>query len=144
MEMFAILLSVPVAFIGTAVLVQVLDVLSEQPLIARPLLWSALVILPVLAIEWLALLTIGPVGVRELVGPRFYGYHVALFFLALPALTTALTLGVERARLGSWLVIPILCAILAGPLALGQYWVAEALFGIDGSGGPYGDATTLY
>ncbi len=144
MEMFALILAVPAAFVATAVLVLVLDVLSEQPLVAKPLLWSACIVLSLVAIEWGALCLIGPVAVREIVGPGFYRGHVALFFLALPALTAVLALGVERARLGSWLVIPLLCALVAGPLALGQYWVAESLFGIDGSGGPYGNAMSLF
>jgi len=37
-----------------------------------------------------------------------------------------------------WFVVGFLCAILAVPVTLTQYVVSEALYGIDGRGGPVG------
>jgi hypothetical protein len=72
-----------------------------------------------------------------MLGPAFYPLHLVLFFLAVPALATILVIAKNGTILASWAVVGLLGAMLALPVVLTQYCVSEALYGIDGEGGPY-------
>jgi hypothetical protein len=71
------------------------------------------------------------------IGPIFYGLHLALFVVAVPALTNILVITKSRTVIASWFVVGLLGAMLALPVVLTQYAVSEALYGIDGESGPY-------
>lgn len=96
-----------------------------------------MVVLAMLMIEWSLLGVVGAVGSREIVGPLFYPLHLVVFFLSVPALANVLLL--MRPRRGFWrsLLVAIACAVFALPVVLTQVAVSEALYGVDGSGGPY-------
>jgi hypothetical protein len=61
-----------------------------------------------------------------------------VFFLSVPAAATVLVVKKDGTSLGSPFVAGLVCAVLALPVVLTQYAVTEALYGIDGTGGPYG------
>jgi hypothetical protein len=80
---------------------------------------------------------------RATIGPAFFPIHSVLFFLAVPALANLLMIKKAGTILGSWPIVALLCSALSLPVVLTQYGVAEALYGVDGAGGPYGQAPTI-
>ena len=87
--------------------------------------------------EVLLLATLGAVGSRTFVGPAFYVAHVVFFFLGTPALANVLLLRTPAPFVQRWYVAGILCTVFAFCLVLLQYGVSEALYGIDGTNGPF-------
>lgn len=142
MELFGIVLAVPAAFIAAAIYALLMRVVLPHRLITRPALWLSIAVLSGLVIEWAALLAVGPLRSRAIMGPAFYLLHLVLFFLAVPALANLLIIKGGN-RVGSWFTVALLSSALALPLVLTQYVVAEALYGVDGTGGPYGEAPTI-
>ena len=144
MELFGIVLAVPAAFITAAIYALLMRVVLPHRLITRPVLWLSIAVLGGLLIEWAALLAVGPLRSRAIMGPAFYPLHLVLFFLAVPALANLFIIkGGGANKRGSWFTVALLSSLLALPLVLTQYVVAEALYGVDGTGGPYGEAPTI-
>lgn len=143
MEMFGIMGAVPATFIATAIYLRLIRFVLRYQLVCRILFWSSSAILIGLFIEWCLLLTIGPLRGRAIIGPTFYPIHSAFFFLAIPAFANVLMIKKSGTRLGSWFMIAFLCSMFAVPVVLTQYGVSEALYGINGIGGPFGDAPTI-
>lgn len=98
----------------------------------------AVVLLALLVIELSLVSVHGIVGTRQLVGPAFFLSHVLVTFAAAPALATALLLGC-RGFAKWWPAVAALCWVVGAVAVFYQYEVAEALYGIDGVGGPYSD-----
>jgi hypothetical protein len=138
MELFGLILAVP--FTGLASAVYVWGVLrfvvprSGLATVLRALSW-----LPLLATfsELIFVRAVGPVAARTIVGPAFMAIH-SLFLVTPPALINVLLL---YRRPPSWRRAFIAVAVSWGicfGLLLFNIVVSEALFGIDGSGGPFG------
>jgi len=89
--------------------------------------------------EWGLLLAVGAVRARSILGPGFSCCHQRVFFLAVPALASILTVRRKDTLLGTWFVAGLLCSFLPLPVVLTQYGVSEALYGMDGRGGPYAE-----
>ena len=87
--------------------------------------------------EVVLLVTLGAVGSRALVGPAFYVAHSVFFFLGTPALANVLLLRKRGPLVPRWYLAGALCTAFAFCLVLLQYGVSEALYGIDGTNGPY-------
>ena len=138
MELFGILFSIPVAFVMSMVYCAVLaHSLRRVELLRRWLYAVSLVLLAGFLGEVLLLVTLGAVGSRALVGPAFYVAHSIFFFLGTPALANALLLPKHRPVIRRWYLAGALCTVFAFCLVLLQYGVSEALYGIDGTNGPY-------
>jgi hypothetical protein len=138
MEMFGILFSMPAAFVASITYGAILRRLSLPALLRQAATWASAGILGALVAEWTLLATIGTVASRAALGPAFYVVHIAIFFLAVPSLVNLLVLKGGDTVLGWWVTVGVLSGMLALPLVLTQYGVSEALYGIDGQGGPYG------
>jgi hypothetical protein len=137
-ELFGILCSVPAAFVASAIYFFVVRwLLRGLPKLRAVLIPGSTLVLVALAIEWILLGTIGVVRSRAIIGPSFYPLHLALFVLSVPALANLLIVR-KASRDSAWAEVAIFCTMLALPVVLIQYAVAEALYGIDGAGGPYG------
>jgi hypothetical protein len=143
MEIFGILCSIPAAFCASAIYARILRSAILSPRARRLVLWTSVSVLGSLSGEWILLATVGAVRGRQIVGPSFYPVHLIVFFLAIPALVNILVLtrrdSILGSVLGAWIVVGILGAVLALPVVLTQYIVSEALYGVDGHGGPYGE-----
>lgn len=138
MEIFGIVLTVPAAFVVSALYsFWVRWVASRLPWLAKLALGTSILVLVALLIEWCLLGVVGAVRIREMVGPFFYTLHLAVFFLSVPALANILVLRSPGGGVGRLLLIALCCAALALPVVLTQVAVSEALYGVDGSGGPY-------
>ncbi len=122
MELFGIVLSIPVAFVASMLYCLLLaKIVSKSAMLSRWLRMASYAVLGLFAVEILLLVTIAPVRARGLIGPGFYVAHLVFFFLCPPGLAVA----------------GALCTVLAFCLVLLQYGVSEALYGIDGDDGPY-------
>ena len=138
MEIFGIVLSVPVAFVASSVYSFVVRWLTSRlPWLAKPALVASIAVLVSLVIEWCLLGVVGAVRSREIIGPIFHPLHLAVFFLSVPALANILVL--RKPGSGFWrsMMVGLFCTALALPVVLTQIAVSEALYGIDGSGGPF-------
>jgi len=108
----------------------------EAQRIARALWYAAVSVLWLAAVELLVVGVLGSVRARGSVGPAFVPIHVLLTFSAAPALACALLLG--RRHLANWWLAVAATGWLVGVAAIFyQYGVMEALYGVDGEGGPY-------
>ena len=137
MEVLGIALSVPVAFVASAVYCfLVARVVARIGPLGR-VMWAASVLVLVgLGVEVGLLVALGAVRSRAAIGPAFYAAHVAFFFLGPPALGNLLILRRPNPIVPWYWAVP-LCTLLAFGLVLLQYGVSEALFGVDGMGGPF-------
>ena len=137
-ELFGIILSVPVAFACCMLYCLLLaKVISRFRWLGRILRLLSIPVLVVFVVEIVSLVTIGPVRSRGFFGPGFYVTHLIVFFLGPPALANVLVLRVEPKAYCKWYIAGILCTAFAFFLVLLQYTVSESLYGIDGEGGPY-------
>jgi hypothetical protein len=75
-----------------------------------------------------------------MVGPLFYGLHRLCFFLGVPALANILLTRGGKSVARKWYYIPLACAFLGFALVILEYNVTEALYGVEGYGGPFGTA----
>lgn len=139
MEIFGIMLAIPAAFIATTIYSLLVRWLTLRlPRLAKPVLMMSIVTLAGLVLEWCLLGAVGTVGSREIIGPAFYPLHLGVFFLSVPALANIMILRGASRGFGRLLMVGVCCAALALPVALTQIAVSEGLYGVDGSGGPYG------
>lgn len=134
--MFAIIGAMPAAFVASAIYSRILGKLSLTSRVRRFVVRASSAVLGALLLEWILLATLGAVQCRVMIGPAFYLLHSALFLLAVPSLVNILMIG--RTVPLAWPVVGLLAGVFALPVVLTQYGVSEALYGIDGSGGPYG------
>ena len=87
MELFGIILSIPVALIASiAYVILIKWIVGKLPQLTTPLMLGGGSLLAVFLIEIILLATIGAVKSRTVVGSAFYGLHLAVFFLGVPAL----------------------------------------------------------
>jgi len=138
MELFGIVFSIPVAFVMSMSYCALLaKVVSRFEPLRRFLYMTSLCVLGLFLIELMLLVSMGAVRSRAIVGSGFYVAHLAFFFLGTPALANTLVLHRPAWPLGKWYVAALLCTGFAVFLVLLQYGVSEALYGVDGTNGPY-------
>ena len=138
MELFAIVGSVPAAFVAAAVYSMLLRRLALQPWSKTVVVSVSALVLAGLVVEWLLLLTVGVLPLRQALGPAFEVVHLSLFALAIPALVQTLVLLKPDSAVSSWLAVGAFAAALALPVVSTQYVVMEELYGVDGQGGSHG------
>ena len=138
MELFAIVGSVPAAFVAAAVYSMLFRRLPLRPWLKTALVSLSALVLAGLVVEWVLLATVGVLPLRGALGPAFEVLHLSCFVLAIPALVQTLVLLKPDSAASSWLAVGALGAALALPVVSTQYVVMEALYGTDGQGGPYG------
>jgi len=137
-ELFGIVFSIPVAFVVSMAYCAVLaHVIRRLDRLRGWLYATLLVVLLGFLSEVILLATLGAVGSRAFVGPAFYVAHTVFFFFGTPALANVLLLPKREPILRRWYVAGFLCTAFAFCLVLLQYGVSEALYGVDGTNGPY-------
>jgi hypothetical protein len=142
-ELFGIVLAIPAAFVAAAIYTSVMRFVLPYRPINRIAFWLSIAVLSGLLFEWGGLVAMVAVHSRAIVGPAFYPAHLLLCLLALPALANLLIIKKSGTVLGACFTVAFLCSLLALPVVLTQYEVAEALYGLDGTGGPYGQTPTI-
>jgi hypothetical protein len=139
MELFGIILSIPVAFVASVVYCFFLAKIIIRVDLLRRFMWAASVgVLLLFAVEIVLLVTIGAVRSRASIGPGFYVAHLAVFFLGPPSLANVLILRNPRSPFRWYWAVPA-CTVFAFALVLLQYGVSEALYGVEGSDGPFSE-----
>jgi hypothetical protein len=137
-ELFGIIFSIPVAFVVSMVYCAVLaHAIRRFERLRRWLYAVSFVLLAGFLAEVVLLATLGAVGSRAVVGPAFYVAHVVFFSLGTPASANVLLLRKRGPVVRRWYLAGILCTGFASCLVLLQYGVSEALYGVDGTNGPY-------
>jgi hypothetical protein len=137
-ELFGIVFSSPVAFVMSMAYCAILAHAIRRVERLRPWLYAVSIVLLVGFLgEVVLLVTLGAVGSRAFVGPVFYVAHSVFFFLGTPALANVLLLRKRGPLVRRWYLAGALCTVFAFCLVLLQYGVSEALYGIDGTNGPY-------
>lgn len=136
MEIFGILASIPAAFVASGLYCLLLDrFVRKLDTISRWFQVASCFVLAAFVAEIALLLTLGAVRSRGLIGPAFSFGYFAVFLLGTPSLANLLVL--RKRFAGAYGVAVLLCTAFAFFLVLLQYSVTEALYGIDGVGGPY-------
>jgi len=139
MELFAIMLSFPMSFLCSTVYAVIINrITTRWSIFSTPLLWISFLILILLLFEVIAVILIGALDLREAIGRPYFPIHLFLFFLALPSAVNIMKLQRIAPLFTKWYVIGSVSAFLGLGIVLLQYAVSEALYGIDGMGGPYG------
>jgi hypothetical protein len=137
MEAFAIVLYRAAGIIAAPVFCLVLAKGGRQfPQSTSIGFWLAAVFVSSFCIEITLAATIGILETRALIGPAYFLMHVLLTFSAAPALACLLLLGRHRI-MGGWAAAAIVSWLVGAGAIFYQYNVAETLYGMDGSGGPY-------
>jgi len=114
----------------------VVRLVKPCPVLSIPAFWFSLALVSLFLVEILLVWTRGAIGARALVGPPFFLVHAFLTLLLAPALACVLLLG-QRSLARWWFVAAIVCWFAGVGAIFYQYGVAEALYGVDGLGGPY-------
>lgn len=139
MELFGIMLSVPMSFVASSIYSVIIKKLTMKwKFLANPILWISALILSLIILEFLGVVTFGTIKLRETIGQSYYPIHTFLFFFALPSLVNVMRLQRKINFLSKWYVIGIACALFGLCVVLMQYSVSESLYGVDGTGVPYG------
>jgi hypothetical protein len=98
--------------------------------------WPAVTVVVLFGLEAVLALARGVLWTRALIGPGFFLIHVFLTFSVAPSLACALLLG-RRSLARHWWLAAALCWFVGAGADFYQFDVADALYGIDGTGGPY-------
>ena len=107
MELFGIILSIPVAFVASVVYCFFLAKIIIRVAPLRRFMWAASVgVLLLFAVEIVLLMTISAVRSRASIGPGFYVTHLAVFFLGTPALANVLILRNPRSPFRWYWAVP--------------------------------------
>jgi len=112
--------------------------IRPRPTLARVIFYLAVFGLCLFALDLLAVGMLGAVRSRQLMGPAFFPLHAFVTLMSAAFLAGSLLLG-QRNFARRWLVVAAVSWILGVFSIFYQYGVAEALYGIDGEGGPYSD-----
>ncbi len=139
MELVGILFSVPGAFVASVVYrYLILFASGRWPRIKPVFMLASCFVLALMITEWILLAVRGAVETRVAIGPAYYIVHSVIFFLGTPAVLNLLVLPNASKWRDRWWSSVLLCTALAFILVVQQYVVYEALYGIDGASGPFG------
>jgi len=132
MELAGIAEAVPVAFVISALYCLLLArVVLKFERAIRWLRVASYLMLALFGVELVLLMTLGSVRSSALIGRGFYVTHLAIFFLAPPALANLLVLRKRAGSSATWYVAAAVCTVFAFLLVLIQYSVSESLYGIE-------------
>jgi hypothetical protein len=139
MEALAIAMFIFVGVVAAPVFCLLLvKLVRPYPPISRAVFYGASASMLLFGIDLVLIAALGAVKVREIVGPAFMPVHALLTLGSAPAFASVSLLG-KRSLARWWPAVAILAWVLGVCSIFYQYEVAEALYGIDGEGGPYSD-----
>ena len=138
MELFGILIATNLGLIVSPVYCLIIEkVIRRVKLLSAALWWISSVITTLFITEIILVLIFGPVELREIVGRWFFCIHSALYLTIAPALGAFLLLMKKKGKFITWYFVAPVCWIIGVAAIVYQYFIAESLYGIDGTGGPY-------
>jgi len=95
MELIAIVLVVPSAFIAGGIYTYVISFVLQSRIVVRAALSISTVVLVGLLLEWVALVVGGAVRSRAIIGPAFYPLHLLILLLTIPAFVNVLVIAIR-------------------------------------------------
>ena len=139
MELFAVTVWILGGMVAAPMFCFVLATfIRPRTALARILFYPAVCGLCLFVLEVLAVGLLGAARSRELIGPMFFPLHSLVTLMSAAFLASSLLLG-PRNVAQRWLAVAVVSWILGVFSILYHYGVAEALYGIDGVGGPYSE-----
>jgi len=130
MEIFGIFLSVPVAFVCSALYcLLAAKIIKKSIRLSHFLRILSGIVLALFFVEIILLVWLGATRSQSILGPGSYIAHLTVFFLGPPALANMLIL--RKGDGLNWYAASFLCTLFAFCLVLLQYGVSESLLGID-------------
>ena len=113
---------------------------ARWPGIKPTFLWASYAILTLIVVDWTLLAAWGAVGTRTALGPIYEKMSLMTFFFGPPALINVLVLPDPDRNRARWFLAVPLATVLAFFLLIKAVGISEALYGIDGSGGPFSES----
>src|ERR1700690_3400101 len=133
MELYGIILSVPMAFVASSIYSGIIKRLTMKwEFLTTPILWLSVLSLSLIIMEFLGMSKFGTIKLQETIGQLYYPIHVCLFLSALPSLVNVMRRQGKSPFLSKWYVIGITFAFCGLCVVLMQYTVFESLYGVDG------------
>jgi MFS family permease len=108
----------------------------QFPKLSAIVWWGSVGLLAVFSLDVVWVYIASAVTVRAAVGPTYFPVHTVVTLFAAPAFASLLLAGHWKASRW-WPAVAVLAWCLGIFAIFYQYNVAEALYGVDGSGGPY-------
>jgi hypothetical protein len=138
MELFGILIVAMLGVVASPIYCLIVEkVVRRINLLSHVLWWISSMITALFITEIFLVLIFGPVELRRFVGRWFFCIHSISFLSIAPALGALLLLVKKKGKLITWYFVAPICWITGIAAILYQFFVAESLYGVDGSGGPY-------
>lgn len=138
MEIVGIILSIPMAFITSSIYsILIKKIINKWKPLAKPVFWISALILSLVCLEFLGVIIMGTLTLRQELGQLYYPIHSCLFILTLPSLVNIMVIQKRIHFLSKWYTIGVICALFGLSVVILQYSVSETLYGIDGTSGPY-------
>ena len=130
MELFGIILSIPVVFIFSILYSAILNkILIKWNFLSEYVVWVSLIVISLFMIELILLTFFGASKLQHLSKNIYYTIHLVLFFLSLPSFINILKIKMDY--LDKWYYIGILAVIFAVFIIFIQISVSEILFRIE-------------
>ncbi|MGZ3252842.1 MAG: hypothetical protein ACXU7D_00880 [Burkholderiaceae bacterium] len=137
MEAFGIAIGILCGLVAAPVFCFLLiKFIAPLPRLSHFVFCVAVVSLAIFSVELLFVGARSAVAARQLVGPVFFPVHALFTLGSAPALACALLLG-PRNIARWWPAAAAICWLVGVFAIFYQCGVSEALYGIDGLGGPY-------
>ena len=90
MELVGIVLFIPLAFVAGGIYACVIHFVLRYRIVSRLALGASTAVLVGLLLEWVALITVGAVRSRAIIGPAFYPLHLFNLLSSDPGLRESL------------------------------------------------------
>src|SRR5262245_50943008 len=138
MEIIGLALAIPAVMLANVLYVLLVRFIFVRfQTIRRWLLWPSYVVVALAVVDVVLVATLGAVAARYLLGSAFWGIHETGFVLGAPALGNVLLLTNQSLWLRRWYGAAALCCVFGVFLVFFQVGVGDALYGPDGTGGPF-------
>ena len=138
MEIIGLVLAIPAVMLANVLYVLLVRFIFVRfQTIRRWLLWPSYVVVALAVVDVVLIATLGAVASRYLLGSAFWGIHEIVFVLGAPALGNVLLLTNQSLWLRRWYGAAALCCVFGVFLVFFQVGVGDALYGPDGTGGPF-------
>ena len=138
MENFGILFAAAFGAIAAPTYCLVIDrLVRRSSILSQLVLAVAVSLLALFVVEVVLVMAGGVVSARELIGPAFFRIHLLLVASAAPSVGAALVLSSRHTVVSRWFVAAPISWVVGLVVIFFQISVADGLYGIDGTSGPY-------
>mgnify|MGYP000935266031 CR=1 FL=1 len=139
MELFGIMLFAGIGLVASPIFCLIVEnVVARFRVISRIIQILSIIVVVAFAMEFVLVMIYGPISIRSILGPTYVFIHELLFLIVAPCLACSVLLSRKPSGFGlRWLLMAPICWLVGIAAILFQYHVYEALYGVDGTGGPF-------